>query len=168
MISPGRLDRRTGSRLPLVAGAAVTAAAFVLMGLAHDQPYQIYLGTALAGAGIGLAFAAMINLLDEAVPASQTGIATGINAIFRSVGGAFGTTLTAVILASSTAASGLPRQSGFTLAFLVSAIGLGVAALVSLAVPRSQRHQRRERQQSSSRSAPDPAATSARTQDGGI
>ena len=164
----GRLDRRTGSRLPLVLGAAVAAAAFVLMGLAHDQPYQIYLGTALAGAGIGLAFAAMINLLEKAVPSDQTGIATGINAIMRSVGGAFGTTLTAVILAGSAGASGLPSQSGFTLAFLISAIGLGVAALVSLAVPRSQRQQRRKQQQSPSRPAPDPTATSARTQDGGI
>lgn len=110
----------------------------------------------------------MINLLEEAVPSDQTGIATGINAIMRSVGGAFGTTLTAVILVGSTGASGLPSQSGFTLAFLVSAIGLGVAALVSLAVPRSQRQQRCKQQQSPSRPAPDPTATSARTQDGGI
>ena len=43
-----------------------------------------------------------------------------------------------------------------------------VAALVSLAVPRSQRHQRPERQQLPSRPAPDATMTSTRTQDDGI
>ena len=37
-------------------------------------------------AGIGLAFAAMANLIVEAVPPQQTGEATGINTLMRSVG----------------------------------------------------------------------------------
>jgi hypothetical protein len=40
-----------------------------------------------------------------------------------------------VIVSSSVATSGLPREHGFTLAFAVSAIALAVAALAALYVP---------------------------------
>ena len=59
------------------------------------------------GLGIGLAFASMANLIVESVPPEQTGVATGMNAIFRTIGGALGGQISATIIA----AAELPRSS---------------------------------------------------------
>ena len=52
---------------------------------AHHARIDIYLGSTLLGIGIGLAFAALANLIVEAVPPDQTGVATGVNTIARSL-----------------------------------------------------------------------------------
>jgi MFS family permease len=131
----GRLSSTVGSKLPLVLGSIVSAGAFVLLTLAHSRHFEVYLGAALMGAGIGLAFSAMANLIVEAVPREQTGVATGMNTIMRTIGGSVGSTLSAVVITSSLAATALPRERGFTLAFAASAIALAGAAVAALAVP---------------------------------
>ena len=90
LVSPlaGRLAGLVGSRVPLIAGAIVSSGSLALLAFAHGQRWQIYLATFLLGAGIGLAFAAMANLIVDAVPAEQTGVATGVNTIMRTIGGA--------------------------------------------------------------------------------
>ena len=52
----------------------------------------------LLGAGISFAFAAMANLIVEAVPQCEVGIATGINTVMRTVGGSFGAAIATAIL----------------------------------------------------------------------
>jgi sugar phosphate permease len=91
----------------------------------------------LMSGGIGLAFAAMPNLILEAVPAHQTGEATGFNALIRSVGSSLGSLVSATLLAAS-AVGGVARDSGFTDAFAVSAGVAVVAGLVALAIPRTR------------------------------
>jgi sugar phosphate permease len=96
--------------------------------------------------GIGLSFAAMANLIVEAVPPAQTGEATGFNALTRSVGASVGSQVTAAILAgSAVAGSPLASDSGFTAAFLVCAAGSAVAAGVALVIPRGEHHAIRSR-----------------------
>ena len=51
--------------------------------------------------GIGLAFAAMPNLIFDAVPQSETGEATGFNTLVRSVGASLGSQIAAAILTGS-------------------------------------------------------------------
>ena len=51
------------------------------------------------------AFAAMANLIVEAVPQSEVGIATGINTVMRTVGGSFGAAIVTAILTSGTTAA---------------------------------------------------------------
>ena len=46
--------------------------------------------TAVLGIGFGLAFAAMANLIVAAVPPEQTGVASGMNANIRTIGGSIG------------------------------------------------------------------------------
>jgi MFS family permease len=125
--------------VPLILGSIITCIAFAFMGLAHDEPWQIYVGSALLGAGIGLAFASLANLIVEAVRPDQTGVATGMNTVMRSIGGSVGSQVGASILAGTVAASGFPTEQGFTTAFLVAAGACGLAALASLAVPRPGR-----------------------------
>jgi EmrB/QacA subfamily drug resistance transporter len=138
----GWLGGRFGSKLPLLIGTAVASASFVFLALAHDERWMIYFGTTLLGLGIGFSFAAMANLIVEAVNQSQTGVATGMNTIMRTIGGAIGGQIAASVVAGHVAAgSGLPEESGFTIAFVMSAIGVAAAFLFALAIP-SRRERR--------------------------
>jgi MFS family permease len=139
-VSPfaGRIAHGVGSRVALMAGALITMLCFVLLAAAHTQRWEIYLASLLLGAGIGLAFAAMANLIVEAVPPAQTGVATGMNTIMRTIGGAIGGQVAASIIAATVVAGGLPTERGFTIAFSISAGALFVSFLAAMAVPRKQ------------------------------
>ena len=65
----------------------------------HDDSAPIYVASALLGVGIGLAFAAMANLIVQAVDVDETGVATGMNTVARTVGGAVGGQLAATFVA---------------------------------------------------------------------
>ena len=132
----GRLEHRFGSKPLLAAGTIATAASFAVLAFAHHAPIDIYLGATLLGLGIGLAFAALANLIVEAVPPDQTGVATGVNTIARTLGGALGSQVVASILAGSIAgAAGLPSESSFTLSFTLASGVLVLSAVVALAIP---------------------------------
>ena len=87
------------------------------------------------GVGIGFAFASMANLIVESVPPEQTGVATGMNTIVRSIGGAIGAQVSAGIVTATRAGSGLPTERGFMIAFGVAAGALAIGFLVGLRVP---------------------------------
>jgi EmrB/QacA subfamily drug resistance transporter len=137
----GRLERRFGSKPPLLAGGLLTTACFVLLALAHDARWEVYVAAALLGSGIGLAFAAMANLIIENVGPEQTGVATGMNTVTRTVGGAFGGAATASILAGTLGRSGYPSAHGYTSSFGLCAVALALGVLAGLAIP--SRHGRR-------------------------
>ena len=142
LVSPlaGRLASTVGPKVPLVAGAFVSALAFVQLAAAHREPWQIVLGSSLMGIGIGLAFSSMVNLIVEAVPPEQTGVASGMNTIMRSIGGSLGSQVSASIVAASVlTGGGFPTERGFTIAFAVSGAALAVALLAALAVPGRRR-----------------------------
>jgi EmrB/QacA subfamily drug resistance transporter len=131
----GRLSGRYGSKLPLVLGSAITTITFLLLAIAHTAHWQIYLASALLGIGVGFAFASMANLMVEAVRPDQTGIATGMNAVMRTVGGAIGGQIAASILSARLLDDGLPDERGYTLSFGIMAAALCASVAASLAVP---------------------------------
>jgi MFS family permease len=128
----GPLQGRFGSRLPLIVGCGFAAGAFAMLAVAHSNAWEVYVAAALLGIGIGLAFAAMANLIVEAVPPDQTGVATGVNTITRTVGGAFGGQIVATIISGG----GNPTEASFVLAFAVIAASLVLSILAALAIPR--------------------------------
>jgi EmrB/QacA subfamily drug resistance transporter len=131
----GRLEKRFGSKPPLLAGTLLTLASYLLLAVGRDERIEIYAASILLGAGIGLAFAAMVNLIIENVGPAQTGVATGMNALTRTVGGSFGGAIVASILAGSVGASGFASAHGFTIAFGVCALALLLGVLVGLLIP---------------------------------
>jgi MFS family permease len=131
----GRLEKRFGSKPPLLAGAATTSASYVLLAVARGQRWEIYVAALLLGAGIGLAFASMVNLIIENVGPAETGVATGMNAVTRTVGGAFGGAAVASILSASVASNGFPTVQGFTVAFAACAVAVALGVVVGLAIP---------------------------------
>ena len=131
----GAIAARFGSKLAAVVGSAITAAAFGLIAAAHAHPYEMLLSAALLGIGIGLAFAALGNLVVQAVPAHQTGAAGGMNTVMRTIGGAIGGQIAATFIADHTA-NGLPALAGFTDTFLMATGFLVVCTLAALLIPR--------------------------------
>jgi EmrB/QacA subfamily drug resistance transporter len=131
----GRLSSTVGSRVPLMLGALLSCAGFTLLTLAHDQRWEIYVAMLVMGIGIGFAFASMANLIVESVPARQTGVATGMNTIIRSIGGAIGSQVSAAIV-TATLVVGRPTDRGFTLAFATAAGALALGFVVALYVPK--------------------------------
>jgi MFS family permease len=131
----GRLSATVGSKVPLVLGALTSCLAFIFLAAAHGSSWEIYTAMLVMGVGIGFAFGSMANLIIESVPAHQTGVATGMNTIVRSIGGAIGSQVSAGIVTATLASDGLPTERGFTLAFVVAAAALAVGVFVALRVP---------------------------------
>ena len=132
----GRLGVQIGFRLTLALGAALSTIAFLVLALEHAHPWEFVIGGAFLGAGISFAFASMANLIVGAVPQGDVGIATGINTIMRTVGGAFGAAVATAILTGDTlAGTPVPAEGAYTLAFLVSAGGGVLAVCAALLVP---------------------------------
>jgi MFS family permease len=101
----GWISARFGSRSALIAGTAFTTLSFILLTVAHGHPYDLLIAAALLGVGIGLAFAALGNLIVQAVPSHQTGVASGMNTVMRTLGGALGGQLSATFIAAHTPTS---------------------------------------------------------------
>jgi hypothetical protein len=86
---------------------------------------------AVAGLGVGAAFAAFPALIISAVPQHETGSAMSLNQVFRYTGFAVGSALTATVLAAATpAGTSSPGSSGYG---TVAVIGLVVCLTTSAA-----------------------------------
>jgi EmrB/QacA subfamily drug resistance transporter len=130
----GPIAARFGSKAALVAGSIFTAASFGFLAAQHGHVYDMLLSSTLLGVGIGLAFAALGNIVVQAVDDHQTGVASGMNTVMRTVGGALGGQLTATFLADHVR-GGYPTVTGFTDSFVLSTCFLVVCAAAALLVP---------------------------------
>lgn len=132
----GILGSRFGNKLPLALGGVISGIGLIGLGLDHGTTLAIVLWNILSSIGVGLAFAAMPNLIMEAVPIEKTGEATGFNALIRSVGSSLGSQVTASILTATVVASvGFPTSAGFQTAFLVGAGASIAAGILALLIP---------------------------------
>jgi len=113
----------------------LTACALLGLGLAHDSVAMIVVWCCVMSAGVGAAFAAIPNLIVSAVDEHETGEATGTNTVMRNIGSAVGAQVAGSLIAAHVLATGLPADSGFTIAFLVGAGSAVVAALSVLLIP---------------------------------
>jgi EmrB/QacA subfamily drug resistance transporter len=130
----GRVARRWGSKLALIVGTLVGAVAFGFAAVAHSHPYDLLITSTLFGIGIGLAFSALGNLIVQAVPPTQTGVASGMNTVMRTLGGALGGQLSATFIVNNVA-HGLPTVTGFTDTYWMATVFLIVCAGAGALVP---------------------------------
>jgi len=131
----GKISARFGSRAALLAGTTFTTASFALLAIEHSHPYDLLIAAGLLGVGIGLAFAALGNLIIQAVPSTQTGVASGMNTVMRTLGGALGGQLSATFIAAHTI-NGEPAVTGFTETFLMATGFLLVCLAAGFLVPK--------------------------------
>ena len=84
----------------------------------------------------GIVGSAVVGSHELSVFLGARGIeATGMNTITRTVGGALGGQIAASIVAGHLMAQGLPEESGYTTAFLMSAIAVSIAVLAAMLIP---------------------------------
>jgi EmrB/QacA subfamily drug resistance transporter len=131
----GKYDERFGAKRMLIAGSILTLIALTLLTAANSEAWEIILATAIQGAGLGLAFGAMPNLVVTAVHENQTGVATGMNANIRTVGGALGSTITASLVTAGVAVGATPKLHGWTVAFATLAAVAALTLVASVVVP---------------------------------
>jgi EmrB/QacA subfamily drug resistance transporter len=129
------IARRIGPKTVVVIGSAIGAAGMFQLAAFHDEAWQVALSNGITGTGIGLAFACLAGLIVAAVTPEQTGVASGMNANIRTIGGSVGTAVMASIVTAHYLPSGFPKEIGYTAGFVVLGGALLVAALAGLLIP---------------------------------
>jgi EmrB/QacA subfamily drug resistance transporter len=130
-----RLVRGLGTRVVIVTGALTTAAALASIAAWHDATWQLYGATTIQGIGSGLVLSSLAGVVIASVPPGQTGVASGMNANIRTIGGSIGAAFMAGVVTSRTGAGGLPVESGYVTGFVVLAIGMILAAGAAMFMP---------------------------------
>jgi MFS family permease len=140
----GRIARRIGSRAQLLAGIALMLGGYLALTFAHRHAWQLVVATGALGLGLGFGLGALANLIVVAVDPRQTGVATAMNTVMRTLGGAFG-----AAIATECLARGGSLDGDFALAFAVCAgaltLGLGAALAIPGKGPRIAVRVRRDR-----------------------
>jgi EmrB/QacA subfamily drug resistance transporter len=131
----GVLASRFGSKAVLVIGAGLTSLSTLALVLAHDHIWQVVIESAAMGLAFGFAFAALSNLIVDAVPQSQTGVASGMNANIRTVGGALGSAVVASVITANLGPDGFPLEAGYIHGFALLVATSALATLVAVFVP---------------------------------
>jgi len=131
----GPASARFGAKAVLIAGSAISIPSFVIMAFAHARIWEITVAMVLLGIGFGLAFSAMSTIIVDAVPSHQTGVASGMNANIRTIGGSIGAAVLASVVTSQVFPNGLPKESGYTNGFAMLAAIMVFAALAGFLIP---------------------------------
>jgi len=95
----GILVNKRGAKLPLVIGSIVLSISFYFLYVLHDTQAQVVVGLMIMSVGLGFMMVSMINIIIQSVSQLETGIATAMNTIFRTIGGVIGPTIAGVLLA---------------------------------------------------------------------
>ncbi|GCD90910.1 MFS transporter [Nocardioides sp. LS1] len=130
-----RLIHVFGARLVIVTGAFLSGLAFLSMGLFHDATWQLYAATTLQGIGSGLVFSSLAGVVIASVPREQTGVASGMNANIRTIGGSIGSAVMAGIVTAHLEPSGIPVERGYTVGFAMLGVAMVFAAVAAAMIP---------------------------------
>jgi drug/metabolite transporter (DMT)-like permease len=80
-------------------------------------------------------FSSLAGVVIASVPREQTGVASGMNANIRTIGGAVGSAVMAGIVTARTGPTGLPVESGYTIGFALLGLGMVGAAVAAAWIP---------------------------------
>jgi MFS family permease len=138
----GRFIDRFGARPVLVVAALAGIVGFVLAAFVHSAPWQVIIASVLVNGYISLGYGALPTLVVGDSDAGETGVATGMNAIARTVGSSAAAALVAMLLAR-TDTSGVPLESSFDVIFGAGA-GTALLAMVLIAASRPRASRRRD------------------------
>jgi MFS family permease len=124
------LAGRLGQRSLLPVGALVVAVAMLLFAFFRDGVAEVCVDMAVAGLGVGTAFAGLPALVVSAVPREETSSAMSLNQVMRYIGFSIGSATTATVLEAATPpGAAVPATGGYT---VIAAIGGGACLLMAL------------------------------------
>ena len=126
----GALGTKIGNERTLRIGIGFLVLALVLLATWHDEPWTIYAWMVFMGIGLAFSFASLGTLVIQYSRPGETGVASGMNTIMRTIGAALGSQVAAAIISANTVpGTEIPIERGFTVAFAISAAGALVALL---------------------------------------
>ncbi|HKS99725.1 MAG TPA: MFS transporter [Rugosimonospora sp.] len=129
----GRFERRLGAAWTLGLGSLFVGASFAWLALSHSRVSDVLIYSAITGIGIGTGYAALGTLAVQHVPLTQSGIASGVNSLVRTVGGSVAGAATASVLSSNLIkGTAIPNLHGYLLSFVIVAVAGAVAAVVAM------------------------------------
>lgn len=126
---------RVGARVVIMAGTLISAAAFASMAFFHDAKWELFLATTGQGLGSGLVFSSLAGVVIASVARSQTGVASGMNANIRTIGGSIGSAVMAGVLTAQLGPSGFPLERGYTIGLCLLAVGMLAATVAAIYLP---------------------------------
>ncbi|MCW2526651.1 MAG: Multidrug resistance transporter, superfamily protein [Pseudonocardiales bacterium] len=135
----GPLAKRFSGKAVMVAGSVISVVPFLMFAFFHSSLWEAVFACGLMGVGFGLGFSAMSAIIVDAVPPAQTGVASGMNANIRTIGGAIGAAVMGSVVTSHLQSDGLPKESGYTAGFTLLAAAMLAAAFAALLIPNLKR-----------------------------
>jgi len=131
----GRYIDRFGAQRVLLVGTTIGSAGFAILTVAHSAVWQVIIAGVLINTYISLAYGALPALVVREVEPAETGVATSVNAIARTVGASTAAALVAVLLSRN--GTGFPPESSYTIVFGLGAVmALTAFLLIALSRPR--------------------------------
>ncbi len=141
-MAPGDLPVEQLSRHLTVLGLVPPGAIFALSRRWGKMPKPMIamvqgacIAGGLSGLGTGLTFACLADAVVGAVPPEKTGVATGMNANIRTVGGSVGAAVMTTIVTANVMSTGFPVEDGYAHGFAF----LAAAALLAWSSEQSSR-----------------------------
>jgi len=126
----GRFIDRFGAQPVLIVAAAAGITGFLFISLAHSAPWQVIAASILANVYISLGYGALPALVVSEVAAGETGVATGMNAIARTIGSSIAAALVAVVLGRTASGTAVPMESSFVAVFVGGAATAALALML--------------------------------------
>lgn len=134
-LATARLLRYFGPRAVIACGSIIMSAAFCSLALLHSDQWQAYFGSGAVGLGCGLVLASLAGVVLRAAPTTQVGVASGMNANIKTIGGALGSAVFGAIVSTHAGSLGITTERGYQVGFLALAVGMLPAVVASFAVP---------------------------------
>jgi MFS family permease len=133
-----KISARFGPKIALSLGAVIVALGFALRIFLVSDLWEVVVGTSLAGAGTGIAYAAMPSLILRSAPRSELAAANGLNSLARSVGSSLASAVGGAILTSQVIMLGgyaIPSLSAYRTLFAICAAAAVVGAVIAVVIP---------------------------------
>jgi len=138
---------KTGVRIPLAAGFAITAAGMLLLsGVNADGSYasDVLPGMLVAGIGLGIILVGVAVAVLTGASDNESGMLSGLNTTGHEIGGSLGVAILATIATGTVGGASGPAAaaglaSGIADAFLAAGIIAGVASVAALVILPSAR-----------------------------
>jgi MFS family permease len=130
-----RLIAWTGARIVIGTGLVVAGLSFFAIAFFHDETWQLYLATTVQGVGSGLVFSSLAGVVIASVTAEETGVASGMNANIRTIGGSLGTAAMAGIVTAHVGPTGFPVERGYVVGFSVMGAVMVLSAVAAALMP---------------------------------
>jgi MFS family permease len=116
-------------------GALAAAIGYAVLAAADRSVAVLVIGNVPVGLGIGLAIAALTNLVVGSVDHDRTSAFAATTAVSRTAGAALGTQIAAALVISAGVVGQFPADEGFTRAFVLGLIAAVVALGATAAIP---------------------------------